>query len=172
MLTWHGFWLPFLISSVGGSAISAVVGYVMVTLAKRWWRTVGLSLVKQIFGEEQERTTAAVAEAAESSRQAAKHAATAGAQAKTAGENSRQVTETLEWFIPYLAERDAVIEQLRERIDRLLGTRARELAAQRIEEHPGLLVPFSAGDLDDPTSETGRHRLHRQRPTNDQGDPT
>lgn len=100
---------------------------------------------------------------------------TAAERAESARDNSRQANELLEWAIPELMRRDAVIEDLRTRIDRLLGTRARQLAVEHpapvAVTSPALLIPAAAGDDSDQLTETGRHRLHTQRFTTiDEGD--
>ena len=152
-----GFWVQFLITSIAGGALSAIVGFIAVFLFRR--------AMKQMFGEQQRTTTAAEAaasragEAADASRQAAEHATSANEQARTAGDNSRQANESLVWLAEQLASRDAAVDDLKERIDRLLGTRARQLAAERVQP-AGLLIPRAAGDDDDPATVTGKHRFH------------
>lgn len=164
-MTWAAFWAPNLIQWIVGAAISAVVAAVVGFLVRRWLR----GAADAIFGEQQ-RTTAAARAAADDSRLAAEHAAAAGADAKTAGLNSEAANEAIVWLAGELAKSDAVTGQLRERIDRLLGTRARQLAAEH-PHPPGLLIPVDAGTDDDPTTVTGKHRLHTQRlPTIDEGD--
>lgn len=159
------YWVQFLITSIAGGALSAIVGFVAVFLFRR--------AMKQMFGEQQRTTSAAEAaasragEAADASRQAAQHATSANEQAtsaneqaRTAGDNSRQANESLVWLAEQLASRDAAVDDLKERIDRLLGTRARQLAAERTGQPAGLLVPRAAGDDDDPATVTGKHRFH------------
>lgn len=174
-MSWASFWWPNIVQATLFAAMSAIVGTV-VGLGVRWaWRKWGKPWVQAVAADmlaEQRATTAASNDAVAASRVAAEHATNASADAKTASDNSRQANEVLEWLVPQIAARDAVIEDLKERIDRLLGTRARQLASTHVDSVPtGLLIPLDAGDDNDPTTVTGRHRLHTQHlQTIDEGD--
>lgn len=165
-MSWSTFWWPNIVQATLFAAISAIVS-ALVALAVRWaWKRWGKPWVQAIAADllvEQRATAAATNDAVAASRVAAEHATSASADARTASDNSRQANEVLEWLVPQIAARDAVIDDLKERIDRLLGTRARQLAATRVDSVPtGLLIPRDAGDENDPTTTTGRHRLHTQ----------
>lgn len=116
-----------------------------------------------VLGSTQEASTQST-RAADNSAAAAQNATGArvtaeGARESADGarENARQVSELLEWAVPELMKKDAIIESLKERVDGLLGTRARQAAYERTGQ---FLLPPSAAGEDDPATETGRHRLH------------
>lgn len=146
------------IAGIFGLPTAIVTFLITVRRVRRGWRA---------LAEEQQATKQAADAAADRAHESASASREA---AKTAEENSRQADATIEWLAGHLARRDAVIDELRDRIDGLLGTRARQVAVER-EERPALLVPLDAGAETDPTTVTGRHRLHTQHiPTIDEGD--
>lgn len=170
-MSWEGFWLPNIIQATVFSILAAVVGF----LARRWIRQAFDWLgpaIEQIFGEQQ-RTKHAAESAATRAGEAAKSAGSASESASSANDNSRQANDALEWFMGEIARRDAAEREMKERIDRLLGTRARSLATERVDDIPtGLIIPISAAEDDDPATVTGRHRLHTQHiQAIDEGDP-
>lgn len=171
---WDTFWAPNILQATLFAAISGLVSAVVVFFTRR----IVLRWLQEIFGEQQRTTNAAEAaasrasEALDASHQAVATAASTSDDAKTAADNSRQANDAVLWLAEQLAVRDAANTDLKERVDRLLGTRARKLATERDDEHPpGLLVPYAAGEAGDATTVTGRHRLHTQYiPTTDEGD--
>ena len=157
-MTWATFWAPNLLSATLFAAISGLVGTSVGLIARRWFR----QWAEQLFGEQQRTTNAAetaasrAGEALDASHKAVQRAETTGADARSAADNSRQANEVLEWLVPQIAARDAVIEDLKERIDRLLGTRARQIAAGH--QPSGELAP-TEGTGDEVAVITGKHRL-------------
>jgi hypothetical protein len=151
---------------------TAVVTFAITVIRVRRW-------MAELFGEQQRTAVAAEAaasrsgEALDASHRAVESAKDSSTEAKTAADNSRQANDAIEWLAGQLADRDATNNELRERVDRLLGTRARQLADEQGDGRPkGLLIPASAADDDDPATATGRHRLHtRTITTPDEGDP-
>lgn len=173
-MSWETFWAPNLVQWVVGGGVTAIVAGIVGVLVRRWMT----QWLQQIFGEQQRTTDAAetaasrAGEALDASQRAANLSTTTGDAARTAADNSRQANELLEWLVPQIAARDAVIEELKERVDRLLGTRARQLATSADEHPTGLLIPIAAADENDPATVTGKHRLHTQRiRTLDERDP-
>ena len=170
------FWAQFLISSVGGGALSTAVGLTVGFLMRRWLKPIlgGQQEIKQLAQTAVDQSTHAAARATgaeEQSKKAADSAGAANESAATAGDNSRQANAALEFLAERYAAAQAANEDLRERVDRLLGTRARQVAVEQQPRTGGLLIPLDAGDDSDPTTVTGKHRLHSQRiQTIDEGD--
>lgn len=155
-MDWPTFWAPNLVQwIVGGSItalVSAIVGLTARYLLKRWWSQWGQPWVEQKLGEQ----IAAANEAAKESREA-----------------KRTVLKLVDaggTVVTALPERDEAVDYLMDTNSRLVAQLVIQAAkhpedfdsptAPRPELPPGLLVPAHVGG-EDPTTVSGRHRLHR-----------
>lgn len=177
-MSWETFWAPHLLQATLFAGLAAIVSGIIGTtaglIARWWWKKHGIPWVRtwagNLISEKLLSTTNAALAAADHAAEAVVASTTSGEVAQTAADNSRQANEAIVWLAEQVAHRDAVNEDLRERIDRLLGTRARLLAAGQVPDTipvddaapSGLLIPAAAGDADEPMTITGRHRLHTQ----------
>lgn len=160
-MSWEAFWGPNLLQATLFAGISAVVGTAVGLIARRWFR----QFAAQVFGEQQRTTTAAV-DAANKAGVAAVHATSASEQARTAGDNSRQASQSVLWLADQLGTALDAQDRMARRNDNMLNSNLRLRALLRqygITIPPDLVTDEpSPGVADDTLTVAGRHRFRTQ----------